>query len=636
MKRSPSLEDALEGAVSAGLQSQLGDAAGVVSVFLDPGIAVSKPDSYVKSLSKMLPAGAKVETVVTAICQRLYEDLGLQFQQREGWKLSDYVNDATGKVESAGDYKEASKAFKRVAEDYRLTAQKIPGLSLVLTELASYMDAWSSIGEARSQHQEEHYSTASENYAKAADILKATKARSHLSKHYEACTLLEKGEAYSSEENPEASIESFKTAVDAFRKAKTGLENMLAQDPAPQEKQDQQKWVEITRSRERYCLGRAELEEARILDKKGDEEGSSARYRSASQRFEELAAEAQTDQARWELETLALSCHAWAEMKEAESGASPELYAEAADLFSKVEKITPRKRFRLLALASSSMCKALEAGTRFRRTRNTQLYSEIKKALETATDYYQAAGLQNAADWTRATGKLFDALVYLTDAAVERESRRKAELFQLAEKHLELAARLYGHAGFTIKTDQADQPLKRARQDMQLLMSPIEALAQTPALTGVAVAPVSLVREKTFGLERVDAANIVGNPNLSQRNVSVGSELTLELEIANVGKTPATLTRLENIVEDGLELIRQKTVYPVENNAFDMKGKRLDYLKTLTVKVPLKATRKGTLELRPRIFFHDQKGFHGSYDFDATSLTIRDLGISGWLKGPKQ
>ena len=82
MKRSPSLEDALEGAVSAGLQSQLGDAAGVVSVFLDPGIAVSKPDSYVKSLSKMLPAGAKVETVVTAICQRLYEDLGLQFQER--------------------------------------------------------------------------------------------------------------------------------------------------------------------------------------------------------------------------------------------------------------------------------------------------------------------------------------------------------------------------------------------------------------------------------------------------------------------------------------------------------------------------------------------------------------------------
>ena len=167
-------------------------------------------------------------------------------------------------------------------------------------------------------------------------------------------------------------------------------------------------------------------------------------------------------------------------------------------------------------------------------------------------------------------------------------------------------------------------------------LGPIEALAQTPALTGVAVAPVSLVREKTFGLERVDAANIVGNPNLSQRNVSVGSELTLELEIANVGKTPATLTRLENIVEDGLELVRQKTVYPVENNAFDMKGKRLDYLKTLTVKVPLKATRKGTLELRPRIFFHDQKGFHGSYDFDATSLTIRDLGISGWLKGPKQ
>ncbi len=166
-------------------------------------------------------------------------------------------------------------------------------------------------------------------------------------------------------------------------------------------------------------------------------------------------------------------------------------------------------------------------------------------------------------------------------------------------------------------------------------MSPIDALAQTPALTGVAVAPVSLNREKTVGLEGVEAASIVGNPSVSEKDLSVGSELTLQLEIANVGRTPATVTRLENIIVDGIELIRQKTVYPVENNGLDLRGKKLEYLKTLEVKIPLKATRKGPLEIRPRIFFLDERGNHRSYDFEPTLLTIRELGISGWLKGPR-
>src|SRR5256712_12931154 len=126
-------------------------------------------------------------------------------------------------------------------------------------------------------------------------------------------------------------------------------------------------------------------------------------------------------------------------MKEAETRASPEVYAEAADLFTRAEKVTQAKTFRHVALASSSICWALESGTRFRRTRDTQLYSEIKKHLETATDYYEAAGWENAADLTRATWKLFPLLVYLTDALSEREARENEGMYPLAEKNLHLS-----------------------------------------------------------------------------------------------------------------------------------------------------------------------------------------------------
>ncbi len=322
-------------------------------------------------------------------------------------------------------------------------------------------------------------------------------------------------------------------------------------------------------------------------------------------------------------------------MKEAEAAASSESYAAAAESFVKAEKVATGKRFRLLALADASVCRALQYGTEFRRKRNTQLYSEIKRQLETATDYYQEARLQNAADWTTATAKLFDALVYMADAASEKESGKKTELYKLAEKHFQLAAKLYDRAGSTVKRDGALRHLERAKQEKELLLAPVEALVENPAITGVVVAPVSLIRDQASGLERFEAAQVVGNLSIVQKEVGVGSELTLELEIANVGRTAATLMKLENIAPEGLEIDRQGITAKVEDNYVDMRGKRLEYLKTHEVKIPLRGKRKGLFEVRPRILFVDEKGTYRSYEFEPTSVTVKELGISGWLKGPK-
>ncbi len=535
-----------------------------------------------------------------------------------------------------GDYKEASRVFRRAAEDYKLGAKKLRASEQMFASLASYMDAWSLIEEARLHHSEEQYLLAAEDYTKAASTLQPTRTWGQLSKHYTACSFLEGGEALSRQERPDAALESFSEAVKTFRSAKSEIDNRLRENLGSQEKEELNTWRKVTDGRERLCQGRILLEEAKILDRKGEEEASAAKYGSAFEAFRGLMAEAEAEQSRRELETLSLFCQAWAKMKEAETRASPDLYAEAAESFTKVEKVATRKRSHLVALANASICRSLEAGTQFRRTRNTQLYSEIKKELETATDYYQEAGLQNAADWTRATGKLFDALVYLADAATERESKKKTELFHLAEKHLQLAAKLYEQAGFPVKKNEALKHLERAREEKELLLTPVEALAENPALTGVTATPVSLIRDQALGLERFDAANVVGNLSLHQKELGVGSDLTLELEMANVGKTAATLIKLENIAPDGFELDRERIQYRIEDNYIDMKGKRLEYLKTHEVKIPMKALRKGAFELRPRILFVDEKGTYRSYEFEPAAVTVRELGISGWLKGPSK
>ena len=281
------------------------------------------------------------------------------------------------------------------------------------------------------------------------------------------------------------------------------------------------------------------------------------------------------------------------------------------------------------------MCKALESGARFRLSRNAQLYSEIKNHLETAADYYLQGGFHNAAEWTHATQRLFDALVYMANGEAEVEPKKKTELFHLAEKHLTFASELYGKAGFSSKRDEVLKHLARVRSEKELLLTPIEALVENPALTGSEIAPVSLVRDQAGGLERFETANVVGNMTVRQQQLGVGSDLTLELELANVGKTAATLMKLENVAPDGVEIDKERIPQRVEDNYLDMKGKRLEYLKTHELKIPMRTKRKGVFELRPRILFVDEKGTYRAYEFEPASITVRELGISGWIKGPK-
>ncbi len=536
--------------------------------------------------------------------------------------------------DTMGDYGEASHHFRRAAEEYRVGIKRAPGLASTFEDLGIYMDAWALIEGARLHHDEEEYLPAGDDYTKATSLLETTRGWSHLSKHYTACSFLERGEAQSRQERQHASIESFNAAAKTFREAKTELESRLGEGPGFQEKQELNDWLEITEGRARYSLGRVELEEAKILDKRGEVEASSRKYRSASHTFGALLAGSEVEQSRRELETLTLVCDAWAKMKEAEAKASPELYAEAADYFVKVENLTTKKRFRLLALANASMCRALEAGTRFRRTRDTQLYTEIKKQLETAADYYEEAGVHNAADWTRATQRLFDALIYLADAETEREPRKKTELFHLAEKHFQLASRLYGEAGFPRKKEETLRYLERAREEKELLLMPVEALAENPAVTEVAVTPLSLLRDTAVGLERFETANVVGSLRVPRREMHVGEDLIFDLEMSNVGRTTATLIKIENVASKGLELDRETISNGVEDHVINMRGKRLEYLKTHQVKIPLKALRKGTYELRPRIVFADEKGDQSSFEFEPVALKVRELGIAGWIRGP--
>ncbi len=525
-----------------------------------------------------------------------------------------------------GDFNQAADSFATAVEAYRLGAKKIPGLASIFGELAFYMEAWASIETARYHHAEEECAEASELYSTAARLLRTTRTWTYLAPVFAARSFLEGGEALSSEERHTEAIHAFRAGITRFREATNNLENRLRVSNEAVEQGELKDWLDIAHQRESYCTGRLSMEEARAFDKKGDKNASARKYRDSSKIFTSLLVQVSNVQDQVELEALAKFCDGWARMKQAEAKASPETYLKAAESFLSLGSTQIREKVVHLALANAAVCRALASGTLFRQTRDVQLYSEIKKQLEAAADYYRQAGFRKTEAWTRATQRLFDALVFISDAEIERGASRKTELYHMAEKHLELAAKLYGEAGFPTKKKEALSHLERVREEKQVLLAALEALSQIPTATSIALAPQG--RGQPVGIEKFEEAYVVGDMNIPQRELPVGSDFIIELEAANVGRTPATLVKLLDIVPEGLELDSEKTHHRIEDSFIDLEGKRLEHLKTHQVKVILKTSRKGVFKLRPRLFFVDDRGNYKSYRFQASTITVMELEIS--------
>ncbi|TMI20468.1 hypothetical protein E6H36_12915 [Candidatus Bathyarchaeota archaeon] len=109
----------------------------------------------------------------------------------------------------------------------------------------------------------------------------------------------------------------------------------------------------------------------------------------------------------------------------------------------------------------------------------------------------------------------------------------------------------------------------------------------------------------------------------------------MNLDMVNVGKTPATLVKLEGVVPEGLDIEEGNGYLRRVGACVELKGKRLEYMSSHGVRIVLRARHKGTFEVKPKVLFVDEKGVLGSFEFQPTDLVVKELGISGWLKGPR-
>jgi len=529
-----------------------------------------------------------------------------------------------------GEYLEAAENFESASRRYKASAKKMPHLKDFYMDYALYMQAWSEIEKGRHHHTRQEYGQAKKHYEKAATLHKSSKSWKNLAPNYLAWAQLEDGEDLSRDEQSQKAIEAFQKATELFREIKRTLRVESDRIENADEKDLAKRLIKASDIRREYCLGRIALEEAKVLDRQGEHAASSRKYGSATEKFQKATDAMEHELDRQELKPIVFLCRAWQMMTRAEAEASPDLYLEASQLFDEAKEHSLHEKARLLALGHSLFCKALEAGTRFEATRDTTLYLAATKHIESAANYYLRAGFKTASEHARATQRLFDAYVYMDNANAEADPEKKARYCMMAEKVLQTSAGSYLKARHPEKSLQIQRLLEKVRGERELAVSLSEVL-HAPTITSSTESFVTPTpsEENAVGLERFEHANVQTMLIPREKEIRVGEDFNLEIQIANVGKEAVLLAKVEEILPAGFELVTKPTYCHFENMHLDMKGKRLDPLKTEEVTLVWRSFDRGTFEIKPRIIYVDETGHQMTSEPKPVTINVSEVTLPG-------
>jgi hypothetical protein len=115
----------------------------------------------------------------------------------------------------------------------------------------------------------------------------------------------------------------------------------------------------------------------------------------------------------------------------------------------------------------------------------------------------------------------------------------------------------------------------------------------------------------------------------------LGEELQCDLHLANLGKEIAFLARIDELIPRDCELTVKPERYTVVDTNLDFKGRKLSALETETMSLRFKPKKKGVYVFKPRVQYMNEYGESRFRDLEEITVNVKQLGILGWLRGPR-
>jgi KaiC/GvpD/RAD55 family RecA-like ATPase len=97
----------------------------------------------------------------------------------------------------------------------------------------------------------------------------------------------------------------------------------------------------------------------------------------------------------------------------------------------------------------------------------------------------------------------------------------------------------------------------------------------------------------------------------------------------NVGKEPVSLTRIENLVPSGFQLVSKPDYCQFADTHLTMKGKKLEPLLTTEIAVTLKSCKNGSIEIKPRVVCADWVGRFMSSNPEPVVFSVSGASLPG-------
>lgn len=88
-------------------------------------------------------------------------------------------------------------------------------------------------------------------------------------------------------------------------------------------------------------------------------------------------------------------------------------------------------------------------------------------------------------------------------------------------------------------------------------------------------------------------------------------------------RAPAQLIKVEEIIPEGFDMVAPPDTYRLEDSYLNMKGRRLDPLRTEELKLVLRPRAQGRFTLRARILYLDETGRYKSHEPEPVEVTVR-------------
>ena len=206
------------------------------------------------------------------------------------------------------DYSNSAAEFDGASKHYLQAGEKLPDHRSFYVDYGNYMEAWKNIAQAMDHHTRDEYILEKEFFEKAVRIQMSSERWRYLSPNYLAWARLAEAENHSRNEQCEKAIELFQESSNLFSSAKKSIEDKIDSIGVIDEVNMATELMIASELRRDYCLGRTTLEEAKILDRRGEPAASSRRYGAAAQIFMRIIDAMKSEPERSEIRPLHSLC----------------------------------------------------------------------------------------------------------------------------------------------------------------------------------------------------------------------------------------------------------------------------------------------------------------------------------------